>query len=73
MIYYYYLNEMKNDLEFTKLMNALEIKYTKQIINLFDKKYIFVSVIDEKKDFFQKIIIAGIFKFYIGAINDILV
>ena len=35
MIYYYYLNEMKNDLEFTKLMNALEIKYTKQIINLF--------------------------------------
>ena len=43
-LYYYYLDNEKNNVEFNTLMNALEIKFTKQTFNLFSKQYVFLSI-----------------------------
>ena len=71
-LYYYYLDNEKNNVEFNTLMNALEIKFTKQTFNLFSKKYVFLSIDINKKDYFTKLLIAGIFcNFSIYPFSDI--
>lgn len=69
---YYYLNNEKNNEEFDTLMNALEINVYKSTITLFSKRYVFISIDNDKKDFFQKLIISGIFQnFFIYPFSEI--
>lgn len=69
---YYYLNNEKNNEEFDKLMNALEINVYKSTITLFSKRYVFISIDNDKKEFFQKLIISGIFQnFFIYPFSEI--
>ena len=49
-LYYYYLDNEKNNEEFDTLMNALEINVYKSIITLFSKRYVFISIDNDKKD-----------------------
>ena len=59
---YYYLDNEKNNEEFNTLMNALEIHSYKSTITLFSKRYVFISIDNDNKDFFQKLLISGVFK-----------
>ena len=69
---YYYLDNEKNNEEFDTLMNALEINVYKSTITLFSKRYVFISIDNDKKDFFQKLIISGIFQnFFIYPFSEI--
>ena len=71
-LYYYYLDNEKNNEKFDTLMNALEINVYKSIITLFSKRYVFISIDNDKKEFFQKLIISGIFKnFFIYPFSEI--
>ena len=71
-LYYYYLDNEKNNEEFDTLMNALEINVYKSTITLFSKRYVFISIDKDKKDFFQKLIISGIFQnFFIYSFSEI--
>ena len=51
-LYYYYLDNEKNNEEFDTLMNALEINVYKSTITLFSKTYVFISIDNDKKEFF---------------------
>ena len=70
MTFYYYLEDEKNTENFTKLMNALDINFWKSNVEIFSNKYIFISVLD-KKDFFQKLLISGVFQFTIYPFGQI--
>jgi hypothetical protein len=70
MTFYYYLEDEKNTENFTKLMNALDINFWKSNVEIFSNKYIFISVLD-KKDFFQKLLISGVFQFTIYPFGEI--
>ena len=59
-IYYFLYNE-KNDKWFREIMNALNIKYFKNIASIFDKKYAFIIIEKEKRDIFAKLAMVGIF------------
>ena len=71
MTFYYYLEDEKNTENFTKLMNALEIHSYKSTITLFSKRYVFISIDNDKKDFFQKLLISGVFQFTIYPFGQI--
>ena len=70
MALYYYLEDEKNTENFTKLMNALDVNFWKSNVEIFSNKYIFISVLD-KKDFFQKLLISGVFQFTIYPFGEI--
>ena len=59
-IYYYLYNE-KNDEWFREIMKALNIKYFKNIVPIFDKKYALIIIKKEKRDIFAKLAMVGIF------------
>ena len=72
MTLYYYCLDNEHNIKITTLMESLEIKFTKQTVNLFSKKYMFISIDDKKKDFFTKLLIAGVFSnFSIYPFSDI--
>lgn len=58
---YYYLYNDKNDEWFKEMMKALNIKYLKNIVSIFDKKYAFITITEEKRDIFNKLAMSGIF------------
>ena len=59
--YYYYICNEKNDEWFKEMMNVLQIKYLKNTVSIFDKKYAFIFVSNEKQDMFNKLVMAEIF------------
>ena len=59
-IYYYLYNDKNNEM-FRELMNMFKIKYLKNIVSVFDKKYAFITIAEEKRDIFNKLAMAGIF------------
>ena len=58
---YYYLHNEKNNACFREMMNALNIKYFKNITTIFDKKYAFITIEKEKCLMFSKLAMVGIF------------
>ena len=59
-IYYFLYNE-KIVKWFREIMNALNIKYFKNIASIFDKKYAFIIVEKGKQDIFNKLAMVGFF------------
>ena len=58
---YYYLHSEKNDKWLGEIMNALNIKYFKNIVSIFDKKYAFIVIEKGKQDIFVKLAMIGFF------------
>ena len=69
MALYYYLDNETNK-EFLTLMYSLNIKFSKSTVEIYSKKYIFISII-EKKDFFQNLLMAGVFNHCIFPFTEI--
>lgn len=59
-IYYYLYNDKNNEM-FRELMNKLNIKYFKNVVSIFDKKYAFITISEEKRDIFIKLTMIGFF------------
>jgi hypothetical protein len=59
-IYYYLYNDKNNEM-FRELMNGLNIKYFKNVVSIFDKKYAFITISEEKRDIFIKLAMIGFF------------
>ena len=62
---YYYLYSEKNDDWFREMMNAFKIKYFKNVVSILDKKYVFITIENDKQNIFSKLVMAGVF------INDL--
>ena len=60
MIYYYLYNE-KNDVIFRDIMKALNIKYLKNVVSIFDRKYAFITIEDKKQAIFNQLAMVGLF------------
>jgi len=43
------------------MMNAFKIQYLKNVVSIFDKKYVFITIENDKQNTFSKLTLAGIF------------
>ena len=59
-IYYYLYNDKNNEM-FRELMKGLNIKYFKNVVSIFDKKYAFITIAEEKRAIFIKLAMIGFF------------
>jgi len=60
-VYYYYICNEKNDEWFKEMMNVFKIKYLKNTVSIFDKKYSFILVSNENREIFDKLVMAEVF------------
>jgi hypothetical protein len=58
---YYYLYDKKRDEWFKEMMNAFKIQYFKNYVFIFDIKYAFITIENDKQNIFSKLALVGIF------------
>ena len=73
-IFFFFQNTENNNKEFSKTMKHFKVEYQQKKINLFDRSYTFIKIIETKDKFFWRLFASGlrheIFSFQISAVHD---
>ena len=72
MTFFYYINTKSNNSEFKKAMRRFKIEYHLKQINLFDRKYMFIKIINQE-EYFQKLLSLEILSFRVHGSIDIFI
>ena len=72
MAFFYYINTKPNNSEFKKVMRRFKIEYHLKQINLFDRKYTFIKIINQE-EYFQKLLTLEILSFRVHGSIDIFI
>ena len=72
MTFFYYINTKTNNSEFKKVMRRFKIEYHLKQINLFDRKYMFIKIINQE-EYFQKLLSLEILSFRVHGSIDIFI
>ena len=74
MVFFYYINTKPNNSEFKKAMRRFKIEYQLKQINLFDRKYTFIKIINQsQEEYLHKLLTLEILSFRVHSSIDIFI